>query len=105
MGESEWSIPCTHGAFTFISNELLSCSMDNVLVDDGMDGAVVVVFFTLSFSRLFVCFLSKNIIDRLLHFPLLSCICFSPFTICQCKSLSILFSYSFVHPIIDAIRK
>merc|ERR1712244_135483 len=67
----------------------------------GRDGVVVVIFFTLSFSRLFVfCFLFKNIIDR---------ICFSSFavlillfsvTICQCKSLSILFSSrSFVHPV------
>merc|ERR1712051_609370 len=32
------------GAFTFISNGLLSCNMGNVLADDGVDGAVVVVF-------------------------------------------------------------
>merc|ERR1712244_132460 len=53
----------------------------------GRDGVVVVIFFTLSFSRLFV-----------------FCFCFSLFTICQCISLSILFSSrSFVHPV-EAIR-
>merc|ERR1739842_111545 len=39
----------------------------------GRDGVAVVIFFTLSFSRLFVfCFLFKNIIDR---------ICFSSFAV------------------------